>query len=86
MLSATEGVEKALVADLSRPGERGTAFGWFNLITGLTLLPASLLFGWLYGRCGPELAFTAGGILALVAALWLSRLSFSLDGSLPRGG
>ena len=48
--------------------------GWFNLITGLTVLPASLLFGWLYERFSPELAFTAGGFCALAAALWLSRL------------
>ncbi len=41
-LSATEGVEKALVADLSSAGQRGTAFGWFNLTTGLMVLPASM--------------------------------------------
>jgi MFS family permease len=32
--AATEGVEKALVADLAPAGMAGTAFGWFNLITG----------------------------------------------------
>ena len=78
VLSATEGVEKALVADLSLPGQRGTAFGWFNLITGLAVLPSSLVFGWLYERFSPELAFTTGGLCALVAAAWLSRLSWKV--------
>ena len=53
--AATEGVEKALVADLAPKGMAGTAFGWFNLITGLMLLPASLIFGWLYEAFGPHM-------------------------------
>ncbi|KEF41300.1 MAG: MFS transporter [Cyanobium sp. CACIAM 14] len=73
-LSATEGVEKALVADLSEPGRRGTAFGWFHLVTGLTVLPASLLFGWLYEGFSPQLAFRVGAVLALLAALGLAAL------------
>jgi MFS family permease len=67
-LSATEGVKKALVADLALPGERGTAFGWFNLITGLALLPASLLFGGLMQSYGAPVAFAVAAIFALLAA------------------
>jgi MFS family permease len=85
-LAATEGVEKALVADLSAPGHRGTAFGWFNLIIGLMVLPASALFGWLYEAFSPLIAFTGGAICALVAALWLARLPLALDpGSIDPG-
>ena len=80
-LAATEGVEKALVADLSAAGQRGTAFGWFNLITGLMVLPASAVFGWLYEAFSPQVAFSGGGICALAAALWLSRLPL---GKAPR--
>jgi len=40
--AATEGVEKALVADLAPPGMAGTAFGWFNLISGVMLFPPLL--------------------------------------------
>jgi MFS family permease len=72
-LSATEGVEKALVADLADPHHRGTAFGWFNLTTGLMVLPASLGFGWLYESVGSRTAFTAGATCALGAAIWLSQ-------------
>jgi MFS family permease len=61
-LAATEGVEKALVADLAPPERLGTAYGWFHLVSGLTLLPASLLFGWFYAWGGalPAFGFSAG--------------------------
>lgn len=71
-LSATEGVEKALVADLAIPGERGTAFGWFNLVSGLALLPASLLFGGLMQGFGAQAAFAVAAAFALLAAMLLA--------------
>ena len=46
--AATEGAEKAFVADLTKINQRGTAFGWFNLVTGLMLFPASFIFGFIY--------------------------------------
>lgn len=73
-LSATEGVEKALVADLAIPGERGTAFGWFNLVSGLALLPASLLFGGLMQGFGAQAAFAVAAAFALLAAVLLAVL------------
>jgi len=71
-MAATEGVEKALVADIAPAGRRGTAFGWFNLTAGLFLLPASMLFGWLYQLVSPLAAFGFSGGCALLAAclLW----------------
>ena len=70
-MAATEGVEKALVADLAPPDLRGTAFGWFNLTGGLMLLPASLLFGALYQGAGALAAFAFSAAFALTAALLL---------------
>lgn len=70
-MAATEGVEKALVADLAPPQLRGTAFGWFNLTAGLMLLPASLLFGEIYQRAGALAAFGFSAACALTAALLL---------------
>ncbi len=71
-LAATEGAEKALVADLV-PGEQaGTAFGWYNLAAGVLLLPASLLFGWLWSDIAPLAAFAFGSACALAAALLLA--------------
>ena len=70
-LAATEGAEKALVADLAPAALLGTAYGWFNLTAGLLLLPASLLFGWLWQSAGPTLAFGVAAGCALLAALLL---------------
>lgn len=75
--AATEGVEKALVADFAPKGLAGTAFGWFNLITGLMLFPASFIFGWIYESIAPLYAFLFSGGCALVAfvlmAFWVNR-------------
>jgi MFS family permease len=63
----TEGVEKALVADLVPADRRGAAFGWYNLTLGLGALPAALLFGALWDRLGAPTAFAVGAALALAA-------------------
>jgi MFS family permease len=65
----TEGVEKALVADVVPRARRGAAFGWYNLALGLGAFPASLLFGAIWDRWGARAAFDVGAALALVAAL-----------------
>lgn len=70
-MGATEGVEKAFVADLAPAARRGAAFGWFNLVAGAMLLPASLLFGALYQSASPALAFSFSGLCSLAAAALL---------------
>lgn len=70
-LAATEGAEKALVADLVPPEQAGTAFGWYNLVSGVLLLPASLLFGWFWADVAPLAAFAFGSACALAAAVLL---------------
>ena len=65
----TEGVEKALVADIVPVARRGVAFGWYNLALGLGALPASIIFGAIWDRMGPRAAFTFGGAMALLAAV-----------------
>ncbi len=72
-MAATEGVEKALVADLAPVERHGAAFGWFNLTTGLFLLPASALFGWLYQTLSLLVAFSFSGVCTLLAAALLGR-------------
>lgn len=79
-MAATEGVEKALVADLACEDRRGTAFGWFNLIAGILLLPASVVFGWLYQAFGPLSAFGFSAACAFSAALLLWRWVASAPG------
>lgn len=69
-----EGAEKALVADLVRPEQRGTAYGLYNLAFGITVLPASLLMGALWSWWGPEVAFLVSATLGAAAALLLFLL------------
>ncbi|QSA96518.1 MFS transporter [Methylococcus sp. EFPC2] len=70
-MAATEGAEKALVADFVPQAQLGTAYGWFNLTTGILLLPASLVFGALWQAVNPETAFGFAAGCALVGALLL---------------
>jgi MFS family permease len=66
---ATEGVEKALVADFVPAERRGAAFGFYNLALGIAALPASLIFGELVDHAGARTAFLFGGGMALLAAI-----------------
>ncbi|MGH8041232.1 MAG: MFS transporter [Rudaea sp.] len=70
-LAATEGAEKALVADLVPRELAGTAYGWYNLVVGLFLLPASIVFGWLWQGEAAVFAFGFSAVCALIAAVLL---------------
>jgi MFS family permease len=80
----TEGVVRALVADIVRPDQHGTAYGVLNAAIGVTAFPASLIAGLLWQGVGPweglgpAAPFLFGAGLALAAALlmaaWLPRL------------
>ncbi len=69
----TEGVERALVADIVPAARRGAAFGWYNLAIGLGALPASVIFGTIYDRFGALTAFSVGAGAAMLASvgLWI---------------
>jgi MFS family permease len=82
--SACEGAERALVADLVPPERRGTAFGWFHLVTGICTLPASVIFGFLWKEFGAPAAFGVSAGLALLAAAILS-LSLRKTGGAVEG-
>jgi MFS family permease len=74
-MALTEGAEKAFVADVTPHENLGTAFGWFNLTSGLLLLPASLVFGVIWEQLGPEAAFgfsaTCAGLAAVLMMWWV---------------
>ncbi len=67
----TEGVEKAFVADMVEDEKRGTAFGFYSLAYGITVFPASLLFGLLWNTFGVETAFAVSALISVVAAFLL---------------
>jgi MFS family permease len=66
-----EGAEKALVADLVRAEQRGTAYGLYNLAFGITVFPASILMGLLWTWRGAQTAFLTGAAIGTLAAVLL---------------
>jgi MFS family permease len=70
-MALTQGLLAKLVADCAPPHGRGSAFGLFNLASGVALLLASLLAGLLWARSGPQATFLAGAGFAALALLLL---------------
>ena len=71
----TQGLFAALVANAAPPELRGTAFGYFNLLTGVAMLAASVIAGALWDAYGPEGTFLGGLGLALVALFGLLTMT-----------
>lgn len=63
----TDGVGRAIIADLVQEEWRATAYGIYNAFTGFALLPASLVFGFLWDRFGYAFAFQYGAVLGITA-------------------
>jgi len=68
-MALTQGLLGKLVADAAPARLRGSAFGLFNLATGLAMLVASVLAGVLWDAIGPRATFVAGGGFATLALL-----------------
>lgn len=71
----TEGVEKAFVADMVPSGKRGTAYGFYNLAYGITVFPASLLFGLIWNGYGAAAAFLASAAVSVTALLLFTTVA-----------
>jgi MFS family permease len=65
----TQGLFNKLVADSAPEELRGTAFGIFNLTTGISMLVASVVAGSLWQVVGPQATFFAGANFAAVALI-----------------
>ena len=74
-LGMTQGLLATMVADTAPAHLRGTAFGLFNLASGMAMLVASVLAGLLWDRLGPGVTFYAGATFALAALLMLALRS-----------
>jgi len=70
-MALTQGLLAALVADAAPEELRGTAFGLFNLMTGVAVLLASVVAGLLWSRFGAPATFLAGAVFALLALIGL---------------
>lgn len=70
----TEGVEKALIADIAPPQLRATTIGLHATLVGVGLLPASLFAGVLWKYLGPSAPFYFGGVIGILSSLGLARI------------
>jgi MFS family permease len=70
-MGLTQGLLATLVADTAPAELRGTAYGMFNLATGIALLAASVIAGALWDVIGPRGTFLAGATFAATAAVGL---------------
>ena len=67
----TEGVEKALVCDMVPKDKLGSAYGFYNLAIGISALPASLIFGFIWTKVSSQAAFITGAGISAAAILML---------------
>jgi MFS family permease len=68
-MGMTQGLLAVMVANTAPPAFRGTAFGFFNLLTGIAMLAASTGAGLLWEHLGAASTFYAGGVFSIVASI-----------------
>ena len=66
-MGMTQGLLATMVADRAPAHLRGTAFGFFNLASGVAMLIASVLAGLLWDKLGAAVTFYAGALFSVVA-------------------
>ena len=68
-MGLTEGIQKAYLATIIPPDFKATAFGVYNAVAGLAMLPASLIGGWLWDNISPSATFYFGAVTGSLSAL-----------------
>lgn len=75
-MGMTQGLLATMVADTAPADLRGSAYGFFNLISGFAILIASIVAGFLWDRFGASVTFYAGGgfcVIAILLLMWRRR-------------
>lgn len=62
------GVERAYITDISPKSLKGTMLGLHSTISGIALLPASVICGFLWNSFGPTVPFMFGALMSFLAA------------------
>jgi MFS family permease len=68
-MGMTQGLLAVMVAQAAPPDLKGTAFGMFNLVSGIAMLAASVVAGVLWERVGAAATFYAGAAFSVLAAV-----------------
>ena len=72
----TEAAERAQIGDLAPDHERGTAFGWYHMLTGSAAIPAGAVLGGIWALYGGRAAFLVSASIAVACAFLLRKLLF----------
>lgn len=71
-----DGSQKALISDIVGKDLKGTGFGIYHAVLGITLLPASLIAGILYDRINSDAPFYFGAVMAFIAVVLMILFTF----------
>lgn len=71
-MGITQGLLATMVADTAPADLRGTAYGFFNLVSGIAMLVASVVAGLLWDWFGASLTFYAGAAFCIIALAGLA--------------
>lgn len=72
-MGITQGLLATMVADTAPADLRGTAYGVFNLMSGIAMLVASVVAGLLWDRLGASFTFYASAVFCIVALIGLTK-------------
>jgi MFS family permease len=67
--AATDSIQKAFISDMIDRNKKGTGLGIYNALLGITLLPASLIAGFLYDKVNSSVPFYFGAVTAILSAV-----------------
>ena len=71
-MGITQGLLASMIADTAPPDLRGTAYGLFNLMSGIAMLVSSTLAGLLWTHLGASYTFYAGAVFCVLTLIWLA--------------
>ena len=71
-MGITQGLLATMVAETAPADLRGTAYGFFNLVSGIAMLLASVVAGFVWDRVGASVTFYAGASFCTVALIGLA--------------
>jgi MFS family permease len=69
--------QKSLVSDLVSKNLKGTGFGVYHAVLGITLLPASIIAGVLYDKVNSSAPFYFGSAMAMLASIFMILFTLS---------
>lgn len=73
----TDGSQKAMISDIVSKDLKGTGYGIYHSILGITLLPASLIAGLLYDKVNSNAPFYFGSAMAIIATIMMIIFTIS---------